>query len=141
MIGSRRGTAARSIERAPVGHPAGAPPALSIWLALGALYIIWGSTYLAIRVAVRTLPPFLMAGARFVIAGALMYAWAIRRGDREGDRPTARQWLAATVIGGFLLLGGNGGVVWAEQKIPSGIAALLVATVPLWLAVLDRLAN
>jgi drug/metabolite transporter (DMT)-like permease len=138
VIGSRRNASPRSLERAPAGVQTGAVPALSIWLALGALYIIWGSTYLAIRVADRTIPPFLMGGVRFLIAGGLMYVWAIRRGDREGDRPTARQWLSATVIGGFLLLGGNGAVVWAEQHNPSGITALLIATVPLWLALLDR---
>jgi drug/metabolite transporter (DMT)-like permease len=141
VIGSRRHSAARSLESGPAAPSAATvPAALSIWLALGALYVIWGSTYLAIRVAVRTIPPFLMAGVRFMVAGGLMYAWAVRRGDREGDRPRGRQWVAATVIGGFLLLGGNGGVVWAEQHIPSGIAALLIATVPLWLALLDRVA-
>ena len=138
MIGSRRNPAARSFERPQAAQQAGAVPALSIWLALFALYVIWGSTYLAIRVADRTIPPFLMGGVRFLIAGGLMYGWAIRRGDRQGDRPTGRQWLAATVIGGFLLLGGNGAVVWAEQHNPSGITALLIATVPLWLALLDR---
>jgi drug/metabolite transporter (DMT)-like permease len=138
VIGSRRNDAAPSLQRTPPGHQPGAVPALSIWLALGALYIIWGSTYLAIRVADRTIPPFLMGGVRFLIAGGLMYVWAIRRGDREGDRPTARQWVSATIIGGFLLLGGNGAVVWAEQHNPSGITALLIATVPLWLALLDR---
>jgi drug/metabolite transporter (DMT)-like permease len=138
VIGSRRGRAARSFERTPPAPSTGAVPALSIWLALGALYVIWGSTYLAIRVSDRTIPPLLMGGARFLVAGGLLYAWAIRRGDRRGDRPSARQWLAATVIGGFLLLGGNGAVVWAEQHNPSGITALLIATVPLWLALLDR---
>jgi drug/metabolite transporter (DMT)-like permease len=112
-----------------------------IWLALGSVYVIWGSTYLAIAVAIRTLPPFLMASARFLIAGALLYAWAIRRGDRSGDRPTGRQWLAALIIGGLLLLGGNGGVVWAEQHVPSSIAALIIALVPLWMALIDRLVN
>ncbi len=138
MIGSRRGSAARSFELAQGSTSPGAVPALSIWLALGALYVIWGSTYLAIRVADRTIPPFLMGGVRFLIAGGLMYVWAIRRGDREGDRPTGRQWLSATVIGGFLLLGGNGAVVWSEQHNASGITALLIATVPLWIALLDR---
>jgi drug/metabolite transporter (DMT)-like permease len=138
VIGFRRGPAARSFEgtSATAAQPSAAP--LSIWLALGAVYIVWGSTYLAIRVAVRTIPPFLMGGFRFIIAGALMYVWAIRRGDRQGDRPTGRQWVKATIIGGFLLLGGNGAVVWAEQHNPSGLTALLVATVPLWMALLDR---
>jgi drug/metabolite transporter (DMT)-like permease len=112
-----------------------------IWLALGSVYVIWGSTYLAIAVAIRTLPPFLMASVRFVFAGALLYAWAIRRGDRRGDRPTGRQWVAAFVVGGLLLVGGNGGVVWSEQYVPSSIVALIVATVPLWMALIDRLVN
>ncbi len=76
---------------------------------------------------------------RFLVAGALLYAWTIRRGDREGDRPTRVQWRSAAIIGTLLLLGGNGGVVWAEKTIPSGVAALLVALVPLWMALLDRL--
>src|SRR5919108_5823191 len=99
---------------------------LMVWTALWAVYIVWGSTYLAIRVADRTLPPFLMAGARFVVAGALMYGWAVWRGETRYERPNRRNWRAATVVGGALLLGGNGGVVWAEQHIDSGLAALIV---------------
>lgn len=106
-----------------------------MWAALSVVYVVWGSTYLAIRVAIETLPPLLMAGARFLIAGGLLYAFAIRAGDRAGDRPTASQWRAATIVGGCLLLGGNGFVVLAEQHITSSIAALLVAMVPLWMAV------
>lgn len=103
-------------------------------VALATVYVIWGSTYLAIRVAVETLPPFLMAGARFMIAGAALLAFAIRRGDVEGDRVGWPQWRAAAIVGGLLLLGGNGGVVWAEQRVSSGVAALIVATVPIWMA-------
>lgn len=109
-----------------------------IWAALATVYVVWGSTYLAIRVAVRTLPPLLMASVRFLIAGALLYAWAIRRGDREGDRPTRAHWVSAFVIGGALLLGGNGAVVLAERTVPSGIASLIVATVPLFMALMAR---
>jgi drug/metabolite transporter (DMT)-like permease len=122
----------------PASHGAHASPLL-VWLALGAVYVIWGSTYLAIRYAIRTIPPFLMGSIRFLIAGAVLYAWAIRRGDREGDRPTWRQWRAATIAGGLLLLGGNGGVVWAEQKVPIGIVAIVIAMVPIWMALMDRL--
>jgi drug/metabolite transporter (DMT)-like permease len=111
--------------------PAKAASGGAIWAALVALYIVWGSTYLAIRVAVETMPPLLMASVRFLIAGGLLYAWAIRRGDRAGDRPTARQWRSAAIIGAALLLGGNGAVVLAEQTVPSGISALIIATVPL----------
>jgi drug/metabolite transporter (DMT)-like permease len=110
-----------------------------VWAALVSVWAFWGGTYLAIRVVVRTMPPFLSASIRFLVAGALLYAFAIRRGDRDGDRPGRAQWLAATVIGGSLLLGGNGLVMWAEQTVPSGIAALIIASVPLWMALLDRL--
>lgn len=117
-------------------HGNGAAPTWAIWAALWAVYIVWGSTYLAIRVVVRTMPPFLSAGARFLVAGAILYLLTIRRGNREQDRPTLRQWRSAAVIGGALLLGGNGLVMWAEQTVPSGIASLLIATVPLWMVLL-----
>lgn len=106
----------------------------TLWVALAIVYTVWGSTYLAIAVAIETLPPMLMASVRFLIAGGLLYAWSIRRGDTEGDRPGFRQWRAATIVGTLLFLGGNGGVVWAEQRVPSGVAALIVASVPLWMA-------
>jgi drug/metabolite transporter (DMT)-like permease len=102
--------------------------------AFAAVYIIWGSTYLAIRFAIETLPPLLMAGVRFLIAGGALYLWVRWRGT---GRPEPRHWLGATVVGGLLLLGGNGGVVWAEQTVPSGLAALMVATVPLWMVLID----
>lgn len=108
----------------------------SILAALAAVYIIWGSTYLAIRFAVETLPPFLMAGVRFTVAGAILYGWRRARGV---PRPTAAQWKAATVVGALMLLGGNGGVVWAEQWIESGTTALIVASVPFWMVLLDWL--
>lgn len=109
-----------------------------VWAALAAVYIVWGSTYLAIRFAVETLPPFLMAAARWLVAGGILYAWSIRRGDRS-DRPTAEHWRNAAVIGAALCFGGNGLVAVAENRISSGAAALLVATVPLWLATLEWL--
>jgi drug/metabolite transporter (DMT)-like permease len=110
-----------------------------IWLALAAVYVIWGSTYLAIREAVLTLPPLLMASVRFLVAGGLLYAWAIRRGDRVADRPGWPQWRAASVAGVLLLLVGNGGVVLAERTVPTGVAALVIATIPLWMAMIDRI--
>lgn len=104
--------------------------------ALLAVYIIWGSTYLAIRFAVETLPPFLMAGVRFTVAGAILYGWRRAIGF---PRPSGRQWRSATVVGALMLLGGNGGVVWAEQFIESGTTALIVASVPFWMVLLDWL--
>jgi len=105
-------------------------------VALLIVYFVWGSTYLAIRVAIETLPGFTMAGARFLLAGALLYAW----GRWRGGAPPRREHLLPTLtLGALLLLGGNGGVVWAEHRIGSGIAALLVAVEPVWVALLAPL--
>lgn len=101
-----------------------------------AIYLIWGSTYLAIRLAVATLPPFLMAGTRFLTAGLLLFAWLGMRGEY---RATRREWRDATIVGGLMLLGGNGVVSWAEQFVPSGLAALIVSTIPIWVVLLDWL--
>jgi drug/metabolite transporter (DMT)-like permease len=106
----------------------------AIWSALIAVYLIWGSTYLAIRYAVETMPPFLMAAVRFIISGGFLYALRRFGGD---PAPKAVEWRSATFIGIFLLVGGNGGVVWAEQFVTSSLAALLVATVPLWMVLMD----
>jgi drug/metabolite transporter (DMT)-like permease len=110
------------------------PSRTALIVAFAAIYLIWGSTYLAIRVAVETMPPFLMAGTRFVIAGALLFAFLKFRG---APWPTAFQWRANTIIGIFLLLGGNGLVVWAEQVIPSGITALLIGVCPLFIVLTE----
>lgn len=107
-----------------------------IVLAFAAVYVLWGSTYLAIRFGVETIPPFLMAGLRHLTAGTLLYAWLRARGT---PKPQRRHWRSAAVIGGLLLLGGNGLVTWAEQRVPSGLAALIVASVPIWMTVLDGL--
>jgi drug/metabolite transporter (DMT)-like permease len=107
-------------------------------LALGTVYILWGSTYLGIKYAIDTIPPLLMGSARFLLAGGVLYLLAIRTGDTRGDEVGARQWIAALVIGGALLVGGNGGVILAEQYAPTGVVALLVATAPLWIAIIDR---
>ena len=104
--------------------------------AFAALYTIWGSTYLAIHYAVETIPPFLMGGTRFVIAGLILYALARQRGAVAPTRP---QWRAATVTGILLLVGGNGAVIWSEQHVASGLVALIVAIVPLWMVTLDWL--
>ncbi len=105
-----------------------------IILAFFAIYTIWGSTYLAIAIAIQTIPPFLMAGTRFLIAGATLYLWTRLRGTPS---PTRANWKAASIVGGLLLLVGNGGVVWAEQTVPSGLAAVLITTVPFWMAILE----
>ena len=110
-----------------------------VWVALGTLYLVWGSTYLAIRVAVETIPPFMMASVRFLIAGAILYALTIRRGDTAGDRPGLLQWRDSAIVGGALLLGGMGLVAVGEQTVPSGIAALIIASLPLWIALLGRI--
>lgn len=102
-----------------------------------AIYLIWGSTYLGIRIAIETLPPLLMAGLRFLIAGALLYGWARLRG---APRPAAAHWRSAFVVGALLFLFGNGGVVWAEQWVDSGLAALMIATEPLCIVLLAWLA-
>jgi drug/metabolite transporter (DMT)-like permease len=112
--------------------------ALLPWLALGVIYVVWGSTYLAIRIVVRELPPFAAASGRFLAAGLVMAAIAAIV-DRDHPRPTRRQILDYAVIGVLLLGIGNGLVMWSEQRIPSGIAALLVGTVPLWITLLDGL--
>lgn len=106
---------------------------LGIIIALGLVYIIWGSTYLGIRFADETLPPLLMGGVRFLIAGAIMYIWGRVSG---APNPTWREWRSTGVVGLALLAGGNGTVIVVEQHVPSGIAALLVALVPLWTIVL-----
>jgi drug/metabolite transporter (DMT)-like permease len=111
------------------------PSRSRIFLAFGAVYVLWGSTYLAIRFGVETIPPFLLAGTRHLTAGLLLYGLLRARGAIV--RPTRLQWRNAVVIGGLMLLGGNGLVTWAEQRVPSGLAALIVSSVPIWMAVLD----
>ena len=107
-----------------------------IVLAFGAIYLIWGSTYLAILYAIETIPPFVMAGTRFIVAGGALYLWARLTG---GTRPTRVEWVATAVTGILMLAVGNGAVTWSEQRIPSGIAALLVASVALWMVLLEFL--
>ncbi len=111
-----------------------APKRWQLILAFASVYIIWGSTYLAIKFAIETIPPFLMAGVRFLISGAILYGWARWKG---AERPTRIHWKSAVIVGVLLLLGGNGGVVWAEQRVPSGVAALIVAIVPVWIALME----
>src|SRR5690348_9857648 len=141
------------------------PGGFSAWAALFVVWVVWGSTYLAIRVADRSIPPFAMAGARYLAAGAVLYplAWlGSRRRQSAAARPAAQarrpagqaaspaekgapsrlaQWGGMAVVGTLLLAFGNGGVSYAEQTLPSGLAALLVASVPLWMALADRIIN
>ncbi len=105
-----------------------------IVLAFAAVYLIWGSTYLAIRFAIETIPPYVMGGVRFLTAGGVLYAVLRWRGVRA---PSRRQWRAALIVGGLLLWGGNGGVMLAEQVVPSSLAALIIAMVPLWMVLLN----
>jgi drug/metabolite transporter (DMT)-like permease len=105
-----------------------------IVLAFLAEYLCWGMTYLAMRVAVRDIPPHLMSGARFLVAGLVLYLWTRRRGD---PKPSAIQWRSATMVGAFLLLGGNATVAWAEQQVPSGLAAVLIAVAPIWMVAFE----
>jgi len=114
----------------------GGPSTAGLIFSFGTIYLVWGSTYLAIRIAIETLPPFLMAGVRFVIAGVILIIWARLRGS---PLPTFKHWRIAIVTGGLLLLGGNGGVVWAEKTVPSGLAALTISMLPLWMALFDWL--
>ncbi len=117
----------------------------SAWAALLVVWLVWGSTYLAIRVADRSIPPFAMAAARYLTAGAVLYpfAWLGSRRRPAGSRASSRlaQWGGMAVVGTLLLAFGNGGVSYAEQTLPSGLAALLVASVPLWMALADRVIN
>ncbi len=119
----------------PTVHPPSQPPLWKLLVAFAAIYFIWGSSYLAIRFAIETLPPFSMAAVRFTVAGGILYAIARPR----TQRPTRLNWVSAGIVGTLLLGGGNGGVVWAEQWVPSGLTALIVATVPLWMVLFDWL--
>lgn len=102
------------------------------------LYVVWGSTYLGIALAVDSIPPFLMAAIRFVIAGLVLLGWSMAREGRSFVAPTAREWRDSLIVGGLLLGGGMGFVAWGEQTIPSGIAALMIALMPVWVALLGR---
>src|SRR6202047_5038607 len=125
------------IER-PLTHITSSRAQLARWVpvAFAAVYILWGSTYIGIRIAIETIPPLAMAAIRHSLVGLILYP--ILR-IKTGIRPTAGNWWTAAVTGVSLLCIGNGGLSWAEQKVPSGIAALLVATISLWLVILDWL--
>jgi drug/metabolite transporter (DMT)-like permease len=125
------------MSRASTPATAHKPAPLSLIVtAFAAVYLIWGSTYLGIRFAVETIPPFLMAGARHFAAGLILFTFARLRGVAL---PSLIQWRDATIAGILMLMIGNGGVSWAEQRVPSSTAALLVALTPLWMVLLDWL--
>ena len=115
--------------------PTATPPSRFLLLAaFAAVYLLWGSTYLAIKYAIGSMPPLLMAGSRFLLAGGIL--WSVGRFSADYQAPTGPQWRTALVVGALLLVGGNGGVVLAERTLPSGLAALLVAVEPFWVVLL-----
>ncbi len=123
----------------PTDPASGAPGRPPIWIGLLILYVVWGSTYLGIAIAVETIPPFLMAATRFLIAGIVLLAWSVARDGRSFVKPTPREWRDSAVVGALLLGGGMGMVAFGEQTVPSGITALLIAMMPVWVAILGRI--
>jgi drug/metabolite transporter (DMT)-like permease len=117
-----------------VTAPEKVPSKAALIAGFAAIYVIWGSTYLGIRIAVETMPPFLMAGVRFLVAGAIVAAFI---GFTRGFHATAKQWRDNAITGGFLCLGGNGLVSWAEEKVPSGIATLIISAGPVFIVLMD----
>ena len=124
-----------------VGDPPVAPPEWRVWLALWTVYIVWGSTYLGIRVVVETAPPLISAGARFIAAGLLVYGFLLLRHGREGVRLSLRETAGASAVGACLVLGGNGLASVAEQTVASSLAALIYASIPLWIVVFRAVAR
>ena len=114
------------------------PPGSSIWAAMLVLYLVWGSTYLAVAIAVDTIPPFLMAGTRFLIAGFVLVGWSVARDRRAFEPPSRREWRDSSIVGALLVGAGMGLVAFGELTVPSGITALLIATMPVWVAILGR---
>jgi drug/metabolite transporter (DMT)-like permease len=131
-------TALDSQQKMPTTAPPQTPARMTtlVLVAFAAVYVVWGSTYLAIRIGIESFPPLILAGLRHITVGLFLYP-ILRR--KTGIRPTAANWRAAIVTGALLLFVGNGGVSWAERLVPSGITALLVATVSLWLVIVDWL--
>src|SRR5512140_217029 len=109
---------------------------LKIWINLLLVYVIWGATYLGIRVAVETIPPFVMAGSRFLLAGAALYIWRRLAGD---PAPTPGQWLRGALVGLLMLFGGNGLLSLAEKSVASGVSALIIGASPLWMTTMEAL--
>jgi drug/metabolite transporter (DMT)-like permease len=120
-------------------RPNAAPRHAPIWLGLLILYVVWGSTYLGIAIAVDTIPPFVMAAVRFLVAGSVLLGWSVAREGRGFSRPSLREWRDSAIVGSLLLGGGMGMVAYGEQTVPSGITALVIAMMPVWVAVLGRI--
>jgi drug/metabolite transporter (DMT)-like permease len=112
---------------------------LGLWLAMGVIYIVWGSTYFGIAIAIKAIPPFFMAAVRFALAGALLLGWDLARSPEARHWPTRRQLLDSAIVGGLLLAVGNGFVALGEKSVPSGIAAILIGMMPVWFAILGWL--
>lgn len=115
--------------------PRSEPSPLLIILAFAAVYLIWGSTYLGIAIAIKSIPPMVMGGTRFLIAGVVLFLWCYLV---QKDRPVWKDWRQDGITGALMIFGGNGAVVWVEQYLPSGLVAVAVASLPIWLAILDR---
>ena len=137
-----RQKAIRLLDAEPNRHAAinqimqahGQPPAWKKLLAFGIIYFVWGSTFLAIRIGVREVPPFLLAAMRFTTAGLLLFAWTAMRGERL---PTVRQWMSASLLGLLIFVGDYGALFWAEKRVPSGVAAVMLATIPAFMALAE----
>src|SRR5216684_6360154 len=106
-------------------------PTWKTLLAFAIIYFVWGSTFLAIRVGVREVPPFLLAAMRFLVAGLVLYGWMMARGERS---PSGRQWMSASLLAVLIFVLDYGLLFWAEQRVPSGIAAVMMATIPVFMA-------
>jgi drug/metabolite transporter (DMT)-like permease len=127
-----------------LGRVGALPGGVGAWAALLVVWLVWGSTYIAIRVGDESLPPLAMAGTRYLIAGALLFPFAWRGGGpqlRAADRPGIKQWLAMAAVGTLLLAFGNGAATYAEKSLPAGLTALLIATVPIWMVLADKVIN